>query len=130
MAAGSRLAAQTALIPAMLIALVVYCGSTAWTIWVSMTSSRMLPTNNFVGLRQYEILFANERWLVSAQNLAVFGVLFIALALALGFFLAVLIDQRIRSEDLLRSIFLYPFSMSFIVTGLVMYVVVLLIIAV
>jgi len=118
MAAGSRLAAQTALIPAMLIALVVYCGSTAWTIWVSMTSSRMLPTNNFVGLRQYEILFANERWLVSAQNLAVFGVLFIALALALGFFLAVLIDQRIRSEDLLRSIFLYPFSMSFIVTGL------------
>jgi glucose/mannose transport system permease protein len=102
----------------MLIALVVYCGSTAWTIWVSMTSSRMLPTNNFVGLRQYEILFANERWLVSAQNLAVFGVLFIALALALGFFLAVLIDQRIRSEDLLRSIFLYPFSMSFIVTGL------------
>jgi len=118
MAAGSRLAAQTALIPAMLIALVVYCGSTAWTIWVYMTSSRMLPTNNFVGLRQYEILFANERWLVSAQNLAVFGVLFIALALALGFFLAVLIDQRIRSEDLLRSIFLYPFSMSFIVTGL------------
>jgi glucose/mannose transport system permease protein len=118
MVAGSRLAAQTALIPAMLIALVVYCGSTAWTIWVSMTSSRMLPTNNFVGLRQYEILFANERWLVSAQNLAVFGVLFIALALALGFFLAVLIDQRIRSEDLLRSIFLYPFSMSFIVTGL------------
>ena len=118
MAAGSRLAAQTALIPAMLIALVVYCGSTAWTIWVSMTSSRMLPTNNFVGLRQYQILFANERWLVSAQNLAVFGVLFIALALALGFFLAVLIDQRIRSEDLLRSIFLYPFSMSFIVTGL------------
>lgn len=118
MAIGSRLAAQTALIPAMLIALVVYCGSTGWTIWVSMTSSRMLPSNNFVGLRQYEILFANERWLISVQNLALFGVLFIVLALALGFFLAVLIDQRIRAEDLLRSVFLYPFSMSFIVTGL------------
>ena len=52
------------------------------------------------------------------QNLALFGVLFIVLALALGFFLAVLIDQRIRAEDLLRSVFLYPFSMSFIVTGL------------
>jgi glucose/mannose transport system permease protein len=118
MAIGSRLAAQTALIPAILIALVVYCGSTGWTIWVSMTSSRMLPSNNFVGLGQYEILFANERWLISVQNLAVFGVLFIVLALALGFFLAVLIDQRIRAEDLLRSVFLYPFSMSFIVTGL------------
>ena len=118
MAIGSRLAAQTALIPAMLIALVVYCGSTGWTIWVSMTSSRMLPSNNFVGLRQYEFLFANERWLISVQNLALFGALFIVLALALGFFLAVLIDQRIRAEDLLRSVFLYPFSMSFIVTGL------------
>ena len=36
----------------------------------------------------------------------------------LGFLLAVLIDQRVRGEDLLRSVFLYPFSMSFIVTGL------------
>ncbi len=118
MAIGSRLAAQTALIPAMLIALVVYCGSTGWTIWISLTNSRMLPNNNFIGLRQYEVLFANERWLVSAQNLALFGVLFITLTLALGFFLAVLIDQRVRAEDLLRSVFLYPFSMSFIVTGL------------
>jgi len=118
MAIGSRLAAQTALIPAMLIALVVYCGSTGWTIWISLTSSRMLPNNNFVGLRQYEILFANERWQVSVQNLALFGAMFIVLALALGFFLAVLIDQRVRAEDLLRSVFLYPFSMSFIVTGL------------
>ena len=118
MAIGSRLAAQTALIPAMLIALIVYCGSTGWTIWISLTNSRMLPNNNFIGLRQYEVLFANERWLVSAQNLALFGFLFITLTLALGFFLAVLIDQRVRAEDLLRSVFLYPFSMSFIVTGL------------
>ena len=118
MAIGSRLAAQTALIPAMLIALIVYCGSTGWTIWISLTNSRMLPNNHFIGLRQYEVLFANERWLVSAQNLALFGFLFITLTLALGFFLAVLIDQRVRAEDLLRSVFLYPFSMSFIVTGL------------
>jgi glucose/mannose transport system permease protein len=32
--------------------------------------------------------------------------------------LAALIDQRVRAEGLLRSVFLYPFSMSFIVTGL------------
>ena len=36
----------------------------------------------------------------------------------LGFVLAALIDQRVRGENLLRSVFLYPFSMSFIVTGL------------
>ena len=36
-----------------------------------------------------------------------------------GYLLAVFMDQRIRQEDLFRSIFLYPFAMSLIVTGLV-----------
>ncbi|WP_406857543.1 sugar ABC transporter permease [Alsobacter sp. KACC 23698] len=116
---ASRFAALLGLTPALAILLVVYVGCTAWTIWISMTSSRMLPSSNFVGLRQYEALFANERWQVSVGNLAVFGVLFMLASIALGFLLAVAIDQRVRGENLLRSIFLYPFSMSFIVTGLV-----------
>ncbi len=115
---SSRAAAHAALLPAMIIALAVYCGSTIWTIWISLTNSRMLPNNNFVGLRQYESLLANERWVVSVGNLALFGTMFVVISLALGFLLAVLIDQRVRGEDLFRSMFLYPFSMSFIVTGL------------
>ncbi|MCX7382019.1 MAG: sugar ABC transporter permease [Alphaproteobacteria bacterium] len=115
---SGRIAAQVALLPAMLIALTVFCGATGWTVWISLTNSRMLPNTNFIGLRQYGSLFANERWIVSVQNLALFGALFIVISLALGFLLAVLIDQRVRAEDLLRSMFLYPFSMSFIVTGL------------
>src|SRR6185312_12184871 len=79
---------------------------------------RMLPSSVFVGLRQYSSLVANERWQVSVTNIAIFGLLFISLALMLGFLLAALIDQRVRGENLLRSVFLYPFSMSFIVTGL------------
>ena len=115
---GSRLSTHLALAPALLIALVAYCGAMGWTIWISFTNSRMLPSSVFVGLRQYTSLLANERWQVSVQNIAIFGVLFIAMALALGFVLAALIDQRVRAEGLLRSVFLYPFSMSFIVTGL------------
>ncbi len=102
----------------MLIALVVYCGSTGWTIWMSLTNSRMLPSSVFVGLRQYYSLADNQRWLVSVGNLAVFGSLFLLATLTLGFLLAALIDQRVRAENVLRSVFLYPFSMSFIVTGL------------
>ena len=60
----------------LLVLLVVYIGSTGWTIWMSLTSSRMLPNNTFVGLRQYEILFSNDRWLTSVHNLVLFGVLF------------------------------------------------------
>lgn len=115
---GSRLNAQIALAPAMLVALLVYCGSTGWTIWISFTSSRMLPNSNFVGWRQYLSLANNERWMVSVTNLALFGTLFIATALSLGFVLAALIDRKVRAESVFRSVFLYPFSMSFIVTGL------------
>jgi glucose/mannose transport system permease protein len=115
---GSRVSTHLALAPALLIALVAYCGGMGWTIWMSFTNSRMLPSSVFVGLRQYSSLAGNERWLTSVQNIFIFGTLFIAAALALGFALAALIDQRVRGESLLRSVFLYPFSMSFIVTGL------------
>jgi glucose/mannose transport system permease protein len=115
---NSRISAHLALAPALLIALVAYCGGMGWTIWISFTNSRMLPSSVFVGLRQYSTLSVNERWLASVQNIFIFGALFIVAALALGFLFAVLIDQRVRAEGLLRSVFLYPFSMSFIVTGL------------
>lgn len=105
--------------PAALVVLVVYVGCVLWSVYISMTNSRILPNTNFIGLRQYQALFDNTRWDVSVVNLAVFGVLFIVITIALGFLLAILIDQRVRGENLLRSIYLYSFSMSFIVTGLV-----------
>jgi glucose/mannose transport system permease protein len=40
-------------------------------------------------------------------------------SLVIGFLLAVAMDQKIRFENTFRSIFLYPFALSFIVTGLV-----------
>lgn len=116
---NSRISAITALLPALLVMLVVYIGATGWTVWMSLTNSRMLPNNNFVGLRQYEMLFGNDRWITSVHNIVIYGVLFVSLALSIGFLLAVAIDQRVRAEDTIRSIYLYPYSMSFVVTGLV-----------
>ena len=108
-----------ALAPAAMVVLVVYLGCTIWAIGISMTASRILPGGRFVGLEQYAALFANERWQISIANLAIFGALFIVASIILGFTLAILLDQKIRGEDLLRSIYLYPYSMSFVVTGLV-----------
>ena len=108
-----------ALAPAAMVVLVVYLGCTIWAIGISMTASRILPGGRFVGLDQYAALFGNERWQVSIGNLAIFGALFVITAIILGFSLAILLDQKIRGEDLFRSIYLYPYSMSFVVTGLV-----------
>lgn len=103
----------------ILAVLVVFIGCTLWTIWFSFTNSRLLPTGDFVGFAQYERLFATSRWNVSVRNLAIYGVFSLVFTLTIGFLLAVLMDQKIRFEDTFRTIMLYPFALSFIVTGLV-----------
>jgi len=112
-------AAQLALLPMAITVLGVYIGTVLWSVRISFSSSKIFPTNDFVGLAQYERLFNSERWVVSLHNLAVFGALFIAACLVLGFVLAVFLDQRVRGENVLRTIFLYPYAMSFVATGLV-----------
>jgi ABC-type sugar transport systems, permease components len=77
----------------------------------------MLPTYKFVGTAQYERLFDNDRWLVALSNLGVFGGLFILICLVLGVMLAIFLDQKIRAEGAIRTIYLYPMAISFIVTG-------------
>jgi glucose/mannose transport system permease protein len=90
-----------------------------WSVRISTTSSRIFPASDFVGLAQYERLFNSERWLISMQNMVLFGIVFMALTLLIGFLLAVFIDQRVRGESVLRTIFLYPYAMSFVATGLI-----------
>lgn len=114
---GRGLPAALALVPTALIVLVVYVGCMLWTVRLSFTSSTLLPKFDFVGLAQYERLIVNDRFVVSAQNTVIFGVLFIAGCLVLGFLLAVFIDQRVRGEGAFRTVFLFPYSMSFVVTG-------------
>jgi glucose/mannose transport system permease protein len=114
-----NLSAKVAAIPMALTAIVVFLGFSVWTITYSFTNSRLLPSNKWVGLAQYERLWETRRWLISIENLAIYGALMLVLSLVLGFLLAALIDQRIRFEDGFRTIFLYPYALSFIVTGLV-----------
>jgi glucose/mannose transport system permease protein len=110
---------QLALLPMAITAIAGYLCTVLWSVGVSFTSSRMFANTNFVGLDQYHKLFASERWQISVHNLLLFAVLGIAICMVLGFLLAVFIDQKIRAESVFRSIFLYPYAMSFVVTGLV-----------
>lgn len=114
-----QLTTWTALLPLATTVLVAYLGTVLWSIKVSMSNSRTFPSDEFVGLVQYQRLFDNERWLLSLQNLALYGVLFIAACMVIGFLLAVFIDQKVMAEGALRTIFLYPYAMSFVATGLV-----------
>jgi len=112
-------AAYIAILPMALTVLLAYLGTMLWTARVSVSSSRTFPANDFVGASQYIRLFNNERWLLSLQNVALYGVLFIAACLIIGFLLAVFIDQKVMAEGALRTVFLYPYAMSFVATGLI-----------
>ena len=114
-----NLSSKIAALPMMFTAIGVFVIATLWTIYHSFTNSRMLPKSEFIGLAQYERLWSSDRWYMSIENLAIYGVCSLIFSLLIGFMLAALLDQKTRFENTFRSIFLYPFALSFIVTGLV-----------
>lgn len=114
-----RLQVTLAMLPAWIIVIGVFIGAMIWTFVISMTNSKLVPVYKFNAFDQYVRLLNQPAWLVAASNLVVFGVLFILVCLLLGFLMAIMMDQKIRAESLFRTIFLYPYAMSFVVTGLV-----------
>ena len=67
------------LAPTLVASLIFVYGFIAWTGYLSLTPSRLLPNYDFVGLAQYIALFDNERWWVALKNLGIFGFLFVFL---------------------------------------------------
>lgn len=114
-----NLTAKIAALPMMATALVVFVGCSLWTVVYSFTASRALPTADFVGFRQYDRLFSTPRWDAAVHNILYYGAFALIFSFVVGFVLAAFLDQKIRFEDTFRTIYLYPFALSFIVTGVV-----------
>ncbi len=105
--------------PMALTAIGIFVVCVVYSVVLAFTRTKRFPTFDFVGFDQFGRLWHTSRWLASVENLLIFGVLFIAICLLVGFLLAVLMDQKVRMESAFRTVFLYPYAMSFVVTGLV-----------
>ena len=103
--------------PSVAIFAVFVYGFILFTIYLSFTNSRILPDFELVGWRNYTNLFRIRAWDTAVTNLMIFGTLYITICCALGLLLAILLDQRIRAEGFIRTIYLYPMALSFVVTG-------------
>ncbi len=116
-----NIVAKIAAVPMALTALGIFVGATLWTVAYSFTDSRLLPKFDItkLNLEQYDRLWGEPRWIQSIINLAIYGICSLAFTLVIGFVLAAMLDRKIRFENTFRTIFLYPFALSFIVTGLV-----------
>ena len=116
-ALADRWLPKLVLSPTLAASLIFVYGFIAWTGWLSFTESRLMPRYDWAGLLQYQALFENERWWTAAANLGIFGSLFILFCLLVGLLMAILLDQKIRAEGALRTVYLYPMALSFVVTG-------------
>lgn len=107
------------LAPSVAAVLLCVYGFIAFTLFLSFTNARLLPSDftKFVGFANYVALFEHRNWKISLSNLAIFAPMYIAMCTLIGLGLAILLDQKIRIEGLLRPLYLYPMALSFIVTG-------------
>jgi glucose/mannose transport system permease protein len=105
-------------LPSVIAVGVFVYGFIGWTVFASLTNwNTFIPDLSFAGLRNYINLFDTTRFQIDLRNTAVFTVTFLVGCLSLGLLLAILLDQRLRGEALFRNIFLFPMSISFIVSG-------------
>ena len=104
------------LAPSFVAILIFVYGFIGWTAWISLTKSKLMPRYEIDGIGQYTRLFSAPRWDVAMNNLFV-GALFIIISIVIGLMLAIFLDQKIRAEGVLRTIYLYPMALSLIVTG-------------
>jgi glucose/mannose transport system permease protein len=105
--------------PSFAAAILFVYGFILFTLFLSFTNAKLLPADftEFVGFSNYVSLFNHRNWKISLTNLAIFAPLYIILCTLIGLGLAILLDQKIRIEGVLRPIYLYPMALSFIVTG-------------
>ena len=109
---------QLTLLPSLILVAVSVYGFILLTMVLSLTRSKMLPRfDRWEGFANYAKVWNHPRWEVAMENFAIFGILYIGGTLVIGLTLAVFLDQRIRAEGALRTIYLYPMALSFIVTG-------------
>lgn len=120
-----RLIAILMLTPSLVLLAVFVYVFIGWTGYTSMTDSNAVQQlsrqpANFIGLQNYTDLFSgilNNRFRINIVNTVFFTLLFIVTCLGLGMLLAVLLDQKVKGESVFRTIFLFPMSLSFVVTG-------------
>jgi len=120
-----RWAAVLMVLPSIILIAIFVYGFIGFTGYVSLTKwASAAPDFTFVGLANYaRILFGSgietQRFYIDIRNFVGFTSLFLLSCLIIGFGLALVLDSRIRGENFFRSVFLLPFAISFIVTGVV-----------
>ena len=65
----------------------------------------------------YVEMFSMPRFQMDLRNTVVFTTIFMVFAICMGLLLAILLDRRVKGGAIFRNVYLFPYSLSFVVTG-------------
>jgi glucose/mannose transport system permease protein len=116
---GDRLTAFLVLLPSILLVSIFVYGFILWTFRVSISDwSGWSATYNWVGFDNWrQLLIEDDRFHIDLRNLVQYAAVYMTTCIGLGFLMAVLLNQRVKGEALFRTIYVFPFAVSGIVTG-------------
>ncbi len=107
------------LVPTLLLGVFVY-GSILWNVVLSLTDFRGFgnPDYSSLDVELYQQMLNDPTFITAAKNTVLLMGGFTAVCLIVGLGLAILIDREIRFEGSLRTVYLLPMSLSFVVTSI------------
>jgi glucose/mannose transport system permease protein len=108
------------LAPSAVAILIFVYGFIGYTFYVSLTNWKSARQD--MSIRQpvgsmYPDLFGQTRFQIDIRNTVVFTVAFLLMAVLGGLALAILLDRQIKGSGFFRSVFLFPYALAFITTG-------------
>ena len=119
-----RVLAIVVLSPSLLaIAIFVY-GFIGWTTIVAfldwnLPESQVSIAGPYNGIDNWQWLFDLPRWYKDIRNMVIFTILFLAQCMVFGFLIAAFLDQQVKGEGFFRTIYIMPFAVSSVVTGVI-----------
>ena len=119
-----RVLALIVLSPSLVVVAIFIYGFIAWTSLVAFLDWNLPETQVSVagpynGIDNWQWLFDLPRWYKDIRNMVIFTVLFLAECMILGFLIAAFLDQQVKGEGIFRTIYIMPFAISAVVTGVV-----------
>lgn len=106
------------ILPSIIAVAVFIYGFIIWTFYISTTDWKSsIPDYTFVGLKNWTRMVNDRRFQMDLRNLLFYAIGFMSQCIIIGFVLASLLDQKIKGEAWFRTLFIFPFAVSGIVTG-------------
>ena len=93
----------------MLLFLVLNIGTTLFAFYISLWDwNYRLGPQELIGLANFEKLLGDRLFHTAIRNTAYYTVIWVPLTMAVGLFLAVIVNQKIRGQTFFRAAFYFP----------------------